>query len=54
MKWKDEWAFYRKPSGKISYHRLCKRCIHRCKQSWCVKALICPKYHRADCPKGST
>lgn len=54
MKWKDEWAFYRKPSGKISYHRLCKRCVHRCKQSWCVKALICPKYHRADCLKGVT
>ncbi len=44
MKKKDSWQFFRKPSGKIAYNKLCLRCANKCKQSWRVEIIHCPRF----------
>ena len=51
MKRNDEWAFFRKLSGQKAYHKKCIRCVHKCKQSWRIKWIECPRFSRADCTK---
>ena len=42
--WKIEWAFFLGKNGRRQYNRVCKRCVHDCKQSFRVKLIACPKY----------
>jgi len=41
---KREWAFFISPDGRITYNRLCCRCIHGCKQSYRAVIVACPKF----------
>ena len=34
VKWRLEWAFFLGENGRRQYNRLCKGCIHPCKQSF--------------------
>ena len=47
MKESRDWDFFHNTQRKIAYHPKCLRCIYGCKQSWRVKALICPRFCKA-------
>ena len=47
MKGNRDWDFFRNALEKIAYLPKCQRCIRGCKQSWRVKALICPWFRKA-------
>ena len=34
VKWRLEWAFFLGENGRRQYNRLCKGCVHPCKQSF--------------------
>ena len=42
--WKIEWAFFLGENGRRQYNRVCKRCVHGCKQSFRAKLIACLKY----------
>ena len=42
-KWRLEWAFFLAENGRRQYNKLCKGCVHPCKQSFRV-VLSCPHY----------
>ncbi len=42
-KWRLEWAFFLGENGRRQYNKLCKGCVHPCKQSFRV-VLSCPHY----------
>ena len=44
QRWKIEWSFFLDVDGRRKYHELCRRCVHRCKQSFRVKEVLCPYY----------
>lgn len=44
QKWKLEWAFFLGENGRRQYNRVCRRCIHSCKQSFKADLIACPKY----------
>ena len=33
-KWRLEWAFFLGKNGRRQYNKLCKGCVHPCKQSY--------------------
>ena len=33
-KWRLEWAFFLGENGRRQYNKLCKGCVHPCKQSF--------------------
>ena len=33
-KWRQEWAFFLGENGRRQYNKLCKGCVHPCKQSF--------------------
>ena len=39
-----EWAFFLGENGRRQYNRLCKGCVHPCKQSFRAMVLSCPHY----------
>lgn len=41
-KWRLEWAFFLGDNGRRQYNRLCKGCVHPCKQSFRAVVLDCP------------
>jgi hypothetical protein len=42
---KAEWAFFISPkTGRRTYNKLCRRCVHSCKQSYRAKVIQCRKY----------
>ena len=41
---KREWAFFIHRNGRRKYNRLCRRCIHHCKQSFRATIMKCPRY----------
>ncbi|WP_125143707.1 hypothetical protein [Clostridium transplantifaecale] len=43
-RWKLEWSFFLGENGRRQYNKLCKRCIHGCKQSFRASLVQCPKY----------
>jgi hypothetical protein len=42
--WKREWAFFLGENGRRQYNRICKRCVHDCKQSFRAALIECPRY----------
>ena len=44
VKWRLEWAFFLGANGRRQYNRLCKGCIHPCKQSFRAVVVDCPHY----------
>lgn len=42
--WKREWAFFLGENGRRQYNRVCRRCVHDCKQSFRAELIACPKY----------
>lgn len=44
-KQKQEWAFFIHPDTKRrTYNKLCRSCIHNCKQSYRVTVVECRRY----------
>ena len=43
-KWRLEWAFFLGENGRRQYNKLCKGCVHPCKQSFRAVVLTCPHY----------
>ena len=41
-KWRLEWAFFLGENGRRQYNKLCKGCVHPCKQSFRAVVLSCP------------
>ena len=44
VKWRLEWAFFLGDNGRRQYNRLCKGCVHPCKQSFRAVVLDCPHF----------
>ena len=42
-KWRLEWAFFLGENGRRQYDKLCKGCVHPCKQSFRV-VVSCLRY----------
>ncbi len=42
--WKSEWAFFLGENGRRQYNRICRRCVHGCKQSFRTDLIECPRY----------
>ena len=40
-KWRLEWAFFLGENGRRQYNKLCKGCVHPCKQSFRVNPKFC-------------
>jgi hypothetical protein len=49
--WKTEWAFFLGENGRRQYNRICKRCVHGCKQSFRVDLIVCPRYDSKEAKK---
>ncbi|MCL2035478.1 MAG: hypothetical protein FWG94_12245 [Oscillospiraceae bacterium] len=44
-KLKEEYTFFINPlTHKRQYNKLCRRCVHDCKQSYRAKVLVCRKF----------
>jgi len=43
-KWRLEWSFSLGENGRRQYNKLCKGCVHPCKQSFQAVVLSCPHY----------
>ncbi len=43
-KWRLEWAFFLGENGRRQYNKLCKGCVHPCKQSFRTVVVSCPHY----------
>lgn len=43
-KWRLEWSFFLGENGRRQYNKVCKGCVHGCKQSFRVKLVQCPHY----------
>lgn len=50
-RWKIEWAFFLGKNGRRQYNRICKRCVHDCKQSFRADLIQCPKYISREAKK---
>lgn len=44
-KWRLEWSFFLGENGRRQYNRLCKNCIHSCKQSFRALVIDCLCYN---------
>lgn len=42
---KHEWSLFLTERGRRSYNKLCRRCVHACKQSSRVLVCECPRYY---------
>ena len=51
VKWRLEWAFFLGENGRRQYNRLCKGCVHPCKQSFRAVVLDCPPLPVPACEK---
>ena len=52
VKWRLEWAFFLGENGRRQYSRLCKGCVHPCKQSFRAVVLDCPHFQSQCVKKG--
>ena len=43
-KWRLEWSLFLSEKGRRKYNKVCKRCVHNCKQSFRAVVLSCPHY----------
>lgn len=42
---KQEWSLFLTEGVRRSYNKLCRRCVHSCKQSFRVLVCECPRYY---------
>ena len=47
-----EWAFFLGDNGRRQYNRLCKGCVHPCKQSFRATVVDCPQFRPQGAKKG--
>lgn len=40
---KEDWAFFINEKGEIQYNTKCTKCPRKCKQSYRINKLKCPK-----------
>ena len=52
-KWRLEWAFFLGENGRRRYNKICKGCVHPCKQSFRAVLIACPHYQSAGGFSGS-
>ena len=52
VKWRLEWAFFLGENSRRQYNRLCKGCVHPCKQSFRTVVLDCPHFQSQRVKKG--
>ena len=50
-KWRMEWAFFLGENGRRQYNKICRGCIHPCKQSFRAVLVACPLYQSARSKK---
>ena len=43
-KWRQEWSFFLREDGRRQYNKLCKGCVHPCKQRFRAMVVACPHY----------
>ena len=43
-KWRLDWSFFLGENGRRQYNKLCKGCVHPCKQSFRTVVVSCPYY----------
>lgn len=43
-KWRREWAFFLGENGRRQYNKICRGCVHPCKQSFRAVLVACPLY----------
>ena len=43
-KWRLEWLLFLGENGRLQYNKLCKGCVHPCRQSFRAVVLSCPHY----------
>lgn len=43
-KWRLKWVFFLGENGRRQYNKLCKGCVHPCKQSFRAVVESCPHY----------
>ena len=46
-KWRLEWSFFLGENGRRRYNKICKGCVHPCKQSFRAVLIACPHYQSA-------
>lgn len=39
-----EWGFFLNLRNRITYNKLCRDCVHNCKQSFRALVILCPRY----------
>nr|WP_101773808.1 hypothetical protein [Peptostreptococcus faecalis] len=47
-KWKKEWCFFFGENGRRQYNKVCRRCVHDCKQSFRTDLIVCPMYRSKE------
>ena len=50
-KWRLEWSFFLGENGRRRYNKICKGCVHPCKQSFRAVLITCPHYQSARSKK---
>ena len=50
-KWRLEWSFFLGENGRRRYNKICKGCVHPCKQSFRAVLIACPHYQSARSKK---
>lgn len=43
---KPEWTLFQGRFGCFRFHPICRRCRHKCKQSYRVALIRCPRFER--------
>ena len=51
-KWKQEWSFFLGENGRRQYNKICRKCIHSCKQSFRAGIVACPLYQTDRAKRG--
>ena len=50
-KWRLGWSFFLGENGRRRYNKICKGCVHPCKQSFRALLIACPHYQSARSKK---
>ena len=50
-KWRLEWSFFLGENICCQYNKVCKSCVHPCKQSFRATLIACPHYLSARSKK---
>jgi hypothetical protein len=49
---KLEWVFFLNHRNRIAYNKLCRKCVHGCKQSFRAEVMACPRYQSKRAKEG--